>query len=54
MLGSVEVRTVLGGADAGEPLSQFTIPENAPPFDRERLYTAFRKHGLSPYSFSGG
>jgi len=40
--------------DAGEPLKEFAVPPDPPPFDRERLKTAFAKHGLSPFSFSPG
>jgi quercetin dioxygenase-like cupin family protein len=39
-------------ADAGEPTAQAMLPNEPPPFDRERLRAAFSKHGLSPYSFS--
>ena len=27
------------------------LPDDPPPFDRERLLAAFDKHGLTPYSF---
>jgi quercetin dioxygenase-like cupin family protein len=38
-------------ADAGEPIERPVLPNDAPPFDRERLQAAFVRHGLSPYSF---
>jgi quercetin dioxygenase-like cupin family protein len=38
-------------ADAGAPLERPGLPDDPPPFDRERLLAAFAKHGLVPYSF---
>jgi quercetin dioxygenase-like cupin family protein len=39
-------------ADAGEPTARGALPNEALPFDRERLRVAFAKHGLSGYSFA--
>jgi quercetin dioxygenase-like cupin family protein len=40
-------------ADAGEPIAEAALPNDPPPFDRERLRAAFVKHGLTPFSFPG-
>jgi quercetin dioxygenase-like cupin family protein len=38
-------------ADAGEPIAQGVVPDDPPPFDRNRLLEAFAKHDLTPYEF---
>jgi quercetin dioxygenase-like cupin family protein len=37
-------------ADAGETVDSSQPPPSARPFDRDRLHTAFRKHGLRPFA----
>jgi quercetin dioxygenase-like cupin family protein len=34
--------------DAGSPLERPGLPDDPPPFDRERLLAAFAQHGLTP------
>jgi quercetin dioxygenase-like cupin family protein len=38
-------------ADAGEPLKEPVLPSEPPAVDRERLRTAFARHGLAPHAF---
>ena len=40
-------------ADAGQPIERAELPDQPPPVDRDRLYAAFDKHGLSRYAFPG-
>jgi uncharacterized cupin superfamily protein len=41
-------------ADAGEPIDHGSIPDEPPPFDRDRLLAAFAQHGLTSYTFPPG
>jgi quercetin dioxygenase-like cupin family protein len=41
-------------ADAGEPIASGRVPDEPPPFDRDRLLAAFAEHGLTRYEFPSG